>query len=124
MEHIVPELRREKRRELIRVGRKSGDPDTANRFAAVAKLAGPDRPSRAKVARELMVAVSTVVNAARRYIVGGVELLYDQRVHNGRGRKIDDRFSSDHLSWQPCMRRRPIGAGSARRGRASCCAWR
>ena len=66
MESIVPELRRPERRELIRVGRKSGDPDTANRFAAVATLAAPNRPSKSQVARELEVAISTVVSAARR----------------------------------------------------------
>lgn len=92
MECIVPELRRAERRELIRLGRKSGDPATANRFAAVAKLAAPERPSRARVARELEVATSTVVNAARRFVVGGIERLYDQRAHNGRAKKISDDF--------------------------------
>ncbi len=92
MPHIVPQLRRSKRRELIRLGRKSGDPDTSNRFAAVAKLAAPARPSKSRVARELEVAVSTVVSAAKRWLLGGIEQLYDQRVHNGRARKVDDEF--------------------------------
>ena len=35
---MVPELPRPRRRELIMAGRKSGDPDTATRFLAVAKL--------------------------------------------------------------------------------------
>lgn len=90
---IVPELRRPERRELIRLGRKSGDPDTANRFAAVAKLASPRRPSKSCVARELEVAISTVVCAARRFVEGGVEMLYDQRIHNGRTRKVDENFA-------------------------------
>jgi len=68
MPNIVPELRRPERRELIRLGRKSGDPDTANRFSAVAKLAAPAPPSKSHVARELEVAISTVVSAARRFI--------------------------------------------------------
>jgi len=97
MESIVPELRRPQRRELIRLGRKSGDPDTANRFAAVAKLAAPGRTSKSQVARELEVAISTVVSAARRFVLGGVERLYDQRVYNGRVRKIDERFRQ-HVS--------------------------
>ncbi len=97
MESIVPELRRPERRELIRIGRKSADPDTANRFAAVAKLAAPGRPSKSQVAPELEVAISTVVSAARRFVLGGVERLYDQRVHNGRARKIDERFRQ-HVS--------------------------
>lgn len=97
MPHIVPELRRAERRELIRLGRKSGDPDTSNRFAAVAKLAAPERPSKSRVARALEIAISTVVSAARRFVEGGVALLYDQRIHNGRAKKVDDRFAQ-HVS--------------------------
>src|SRR5262249_4985379 len=97
MDSIVPELRRPERRELIRIGRKSSDPDTANRFAAVAKLAAARRPSKSQVARELEVAISTVVSAARRFVFGGVEQLYDQRIHNGRARKIDESFRQ-HVS--------------------------
>ena len=92
MPNIVPQLRRSKRRQLIRLGRKSGDPDTANRFVAIAKLAAPARPSKSQVARDLEVAVSTVVSAARRWLQGGIEHLCDQRVHNGRARKVDDDF--------------------------------
>ncbi len=92
MVSIVPELRRPERRELIRAGRKTRDLDTANRFAAVAKLAAPGRPSKSQVARELEIAISTVVSAARRFLLGGAERLYDQRVHNGRARKVDERF--------------------------------
>jgi transposase len=93
MSRTVPQLPRAKRRRLIRLGRKSGDPNTANRFAAVAKLSEPRKPSKSQVARELAVAVSTVVAAARRWLLGGVEQLYDQRIHNGRARKIDDIFA-------------------------------
>ena len=92
MPHIVPQLRRAKRRTLIRLSRKSGDPDTSNRFVAVAKLAAPARPSKSGVARELEVAVSTVVSAAQRWLLGGIEQLYDQRIHNGRARKVDGQF--------------------------------
>lgn len=92
MTTIVLQLCRPQRRELIRMGRKSGDPDTANRFTAVAKLASAARPSKSHVARELDVAVSTVVRAAQRYVAGGVESLYDQRIGNGRARKVDERL--------------------------------
>ena len=92
MPNTVPQVARAKRRQLIRLGRKSGDPDTANRFSAIAKLAAPDRPSKSHVARELVVAISTVVSAAKRWMEGGIEQLYDQRVHNGRDRKVDDDF--------------------------------
>jgi transposase len=92
MDTIVPELPRPERRELLRLGRQSRDPATANRFAAVAKLAAPERPSKSRVARELEVAISTVVCAARRFVSGGIALLYDQRVHNGRVKKVDDRL--------------------------------
>lgn len=94
MPNIVPALRRSERRELIRLGRKSADPDTANRFAAVAKLASPERPSKSRVARELVIAISTVVSAARRFVTGGRALLYDQRAFNGRARKVDDNFGA------------------------------
>ncbi|MBI4510568.1 MAG: IS630 family transposase, partial [Deltaproteobacteria bacterium] len=78
--------------ELVRLAKKSSDPNTATRFLIIARLAAPERPSKTRVARELEVAVSSVVNAARRYLLGGPEMLYDQRVHNGRGRKVDETF--------------------------------
>jgi transposase len=80
---------RVERRQLIRLGRESGDAHTALRFHAVARLAlGRSSP---QVAAELDVAVSTVVRAADRFMAGGVDGLYDQRCHNG-ARKADERF--------------------------------
>lgn len=88
---IIPPLRRPQRRELIMLGRKSGDPATSLRFLMVARLAGPGRPSRGEVARNLGCAISAVVKAARRYLADGVEGLYDRRRDNGQA-KVDDRF--------------------------------
>jgi transposase len=80
---------RVERRQLIRLGRESGDAYTALRFQAVARL-GTGRSTR-QVARDLDVVPSTVVGAARRFVTGGVEALYDQRRSNG-ARKTDEWF--------------------------------
>jgi transposase len=85
----IPRMSRTERRLLIRLGRRSGDPHTALRFHAVARLAtGRSSP---KVASELDVATSTVVEAAHRFLSDGVAGLYDRRRSNGK-RKTDDRF--------------------------------
>jgi len=77
------------RRHLIRLGRRSGDPYTALRFQAVARLgAGGTSP---KVASELDVSTSTVVSAAHRFEAEGVSGLYDRRRGNGN-HKVDERF--------------------------------
>lgn len=77
------------RRQLIRLGRESGDAYTALRFQAVARLA-TGRSTR-QVARDLDVVPSTVVGAARRFVAGGIDALYDQRRSNG-ARKTDEWF--------------------------------
>jgi transposase len=85
----VPRMGRVERRQLIRLGRESGDTHTALRFQAVAKLgAGFSTP---QVAAALDVATSTVVRAADRFVAEGTDGLYDQRRHNG-ARKADARF--------------------------------
>jgi hypothetical protein len=62
----IPRMSRVERRQLIRQGRRSGDPYTALRFQAVATLAaGRSTP---QVATELDVATSTVVRAADRFV--------------------------------------------------------
>jgi len=82
-------MSRPERRRLIKLGRKSRDPATALRFQAVAALAGGR--SSVRVARELDIARSTVVNAAARFSEGGAEALYDQRSWNG-ATKVDEPF--------------------------------
>ena len=96
------------RRLLIRLGRRSGDPDTLIRFQAVAGL-GAGR-STVQVAKQLCVARSTVVSASERYDRSGVEGLYDQRRHNG-GRKADDRF---HLRVMDLLHQTPEDFGWSR----------
>jgi|SRR5215813_6881022 len=77
------------RRHLIWLGRRSGDPATAMRFLAVARLGlGHTTP---RVASELEIARSTVVKAAQRFALDGVEGLYDRRRENGAV-KVDDKF--------------------------------
>ena len=85
----IPHLGLLKRRHLIKLGRKSGDPATALRFLAVARL-GLGRSS-VRVALDLDVARSTVVRAASRYAEGGVDALYDRRSSNG-ATKADANF--------------------------------
>jgi transposase len=85
----IPPLGRIARRRLVRLGRKTGDPATALRFLMVAKLGMG--LSRNQVAHCLGVAVSTVVNTARRYLDCGIDGLYDRRALNGRP-KVDQAF--------------------------------
>jgi hypothetical protein len=80
---------RVERRQLIRLGRESGDAHTALRFQAVARLgAGGTTP---QVAAALDLATSTVVRAADRFVTDGIQGLYDGRRTNG-ARKADGRF--------------------------------
>jgi hypothetical protein len=60
----IPRMTRSYRRYLIKLGRSSGDVETAARFHAVAKL-GLGRSS-VQVANDLDIARSTVVTAAHR----------------------------------------------------------
>jgi transposase len=82
-------MNRVERRLLTRLGRRSGDPPTALRFLAVARL-GVGRSS-VQVAVELELARSTVVGAAHRFATLGVEGLYDRRRFNGK-RKAHESF--------------------------------
>jgi hypothetical protein len=73
----IPRMGRRLRRRLIDLGRRSGDPATALRFLAVARLAlGHSHAARRRRPRD---ARSTVVKAAHRFATGGVEGLYDRR---------------------------------------------
>lgn len=85
----IPRMSRPERRRLIRLGRESGDPATALRFQAVAAIAAGRRG--VQVARELDIARSTVTTAARRFVEGGTDALYDQRSGNGIA-KADEAF--------------------------------
>ncbi|MGD0679501.1 MAG: helix-turn-helix domain-containing protein [Polyangiaceae bacterium] len=80
---------RNERRILIRLGRLSGDPDTAVRFRTVALL-GSGR-SGSQTARDLEIARSTVVRAAQRFVAEGIAGLLDRRGRNGTP-KADEPF--------------------------------
>lgn len=101
----IPLMSRPRRRELILLGRKSGDPATSLRFLMIAKLAGG--LSRNRVAREVGAAISTVVNTAKRFEQSGVDGLYDGRRFNGT-RKIDDLFHQ-HLGAVLCLTPQDFG---------------
>lgn len=85
----IPRMSRSQRRYLIRLGRQSGEPETALRFHALSRLGLG--LSSSQVATELDIARSTVVKAARRFVEEGVDGLYDKRRGNGAS-KVDDRF--------------------------------
>ena len=85
----IPRMSRPMRRHLIRLGRTSGNPDTAMRFLVVARLGlGHSSP---RVSVDLDVARSTVVKSAERFATEGTEGLYDQRRGNGAA-KVDEAF--------------------------------
>ncbi len=85
----VPRMNRARRRYLIGLGRRSGDPQTASRFLAVARLGLG--LSSVRVANDIAVARSTVVRAAQSFARDGVVGLYDRRCFNGMT-KVDDPF--------------------------------
>jgi transposase len=104
--HKVPRMPRVERRNLIRIGRRSGDPDTAMRFLTVSHLAA-GRSGR-RVARELDIARSTVVRTAHRFVTEGVDGLFDQRHTNGNPKADKDflrrvagllRHSPEDFGW-------------------------
>lgn len=86
---IIPLLRRNERRKLLQLGRRSGDPATALRFHVVARL-GLGKTS-SEVAEELDIARSTVVRTAHVFANEGAAGLYDKRRGNGKP-KADDPF--------------------------------
>lgn len=85
----IPRMSRTMRRHIIRLGRRTGEPETALRFHAVSRL-GLGRSSP-QVATELDVARSTVVKAANRFANEGIDGLYNKRHGNGAS-KVDDAF--------------------------------
>jgi transposase len=85
----IPRMGRHRRRQLIWLGRKTGDAATALRFHMIAELAA-DR-SRNEGARKLSVVPSTVVRVAQRFLMMGIAGLFDQRSSNG-ARKADAGF--------------------------------
>lgn len=104
---IVPRLSRILRRHLLHLGRKSGDPATALRFHAAARLGlGKTSP---EVAEELDLARSTVVRTAHRFADEGIAGLYDKRRYNGKP-KVGDAFrrhltrllrrTPEHFGWR------------------------
>jgi len=94
----IPRLPAHRRGDLIRLGRRSGDPNTFLRFLVAARLTAG--LSRNRVARQIGVAVSTVVRTAQRFARYGVDGLYDRRRSNGQ-RKVDDLFHQ-HLGAVLC----------------------
>lgn len=90
----IPRMGLLKRRHLLSLGRRSGDPATALRFLVIVRLGLGHKSPR--VANDLVVARSTVVRAAERFAAKGVEGLYDQRCENGAP-KVDAAFRS-HLA--------------------------
>jgi len=104
----IPRMSRNMRRQLVRTGRRSGDPATALRFHIVARLGRGDRSPA--VAEALDVVRSTVVRTANRFADEGVEGLFDKRRSNGR-RKVDGAFRA-HLA--ELLRRTPEDFGWSR----------
>jgi transposase len=80
---------RHERRELVRIGRRSGDPDTAVRFYVIARLARGERSP--EVAEALEIARSTVVRTAANFAEHGIDGLFDRRRYNGTP-KVDGAF--------------------------------
>src|SRR6185295_9237856 len=104
---IVPRMSRSERRDLLRLGRKSGDLATALRFHIIARLGlGKTSP---EVAEELDIARSTVVRTAHCFAAEGTAGLYDKRRDNGRP-KADPAFrrrvaqllrrTPEHFGWR------------------------
>jgi transposase len=82
-------MSRPERRRLVRLGRRSGDAASYQRFHIVAML-GAGR-GVGEVARVLDVAIAHVSRTQSRFLLDGIEGLYDQRRHNGR-RKVEEPF--------------------------------
>ena len=85
----IARIPRARRRQLVRQGRRTGDPEVAVRFQIIAEL-GAEKSHR-EVARQLHVAPSTVSRTSDRYVELGVAGLFDQRHANGFT-KLDEPF--------------------------------
>ncbi len=85
----IPRMSRVERRQLVRLGRRSGDPATAVRFHVIARLGRGERSP--EVAEGLEIARSTVVRTAASFETAGVDGLLDQRWRNGTP-KVDAPF--------------------------------
>ena len=102
---IVPRMSCNERRGLARLGRMSGDPDTALRFLIVAHpAAGRNSP---QVAIDSHVARSSVVRTAYRFASGGLQGLVDRRRGNGQ-REVTDAFRARVAE---VLRRTPLDFG-------------
>jgi transposase len=84
----IARMSRTDRRLLVKIGRRTGDPDTIVRFQAVAGLAAGR--SSVCVARELDIARSTVFSASKRFAADGPDGLYDRRRSNGASKADED----------------------------------
>jgi transposase len=85
----IPRMSRVERRQLVRLGRRSGDPATAVRFHVIARLGKGERSP--EVADGLEIARSTVVRTAVSFETAGIDGLFDQRRRNGTP-KVDAPF--------------------------------
>lgn len=85
----IPRWNSVRRKRFIRLGKKTGDIDTALRFRMVAKLASG--LSCTAVSLALGCAISTVSSAKRRFLKDGATGLWDRRVGNGE-RKVTRHF--------------------------------
>lgn len=85
----IPRMPRAQRRQLVREGRRTGDPEVAVRFQIIAEL-GAGRSHR-EVAELMHVAPSTVGKTSDKYAELGVAGLFDQRKGNGFA-KVDEQF--------------------------------
>lgn len=123
----IPRMGLLKRRRLIELGRRSGDPATSLRFLAVARLGlGHSSP---RIATALGLACSTVVRAAESFAAEGIEGLYDRRARNGTA-KVDDTFrrrvaelllrTPEHFGWsRPTWTRELLCLQMKREGHAA-----
>ena len=116
----IPRMSRVERRQLVRLGRRSGDPATAVRFHVIARLGRGERSP--EVAEGLEIARSTVVRTAASY-----------RNRWGRrpvGSAMAQRDAESRRPFPyPCcgassVARRRTSDGCGPRGRANCCVCR
>ena len=85
----IPRIPRAQRRQLVREGRRTGDPEAAVRFQIIAELGAGH--SHREVAELVHVAPSTVGKTSDKFAELGVAGLFDQRKANGPN-KADEPF--------------------------------